>query len=310
MEELISRQLRHRVRLLGDLLGETMSDHRGKEFLEKAEEIRVLAKLRRQGNDVRLEQLHSVLGALDTDNFIHVARAFSQFINLTNIAEQAQAAEDRKVPFPEESELLQLMHHFDGKVDREKLVSAITNVSCELLLTAHPTEITRRTLIQKYNRIADQLGKVDSDQPLSPNDRTELERLIAEVWHTDEISHDKPTPQDEAKWGFAVVENAFWHAIPVVWKGLDQLLTKHTDQGLPITSTPIKISSWMGGDLVDNPDVTAEVTQDVIRLARWMAADLFLRDIEELLSQLSMGDCNEEVANLSDHDVQEPYRAS
>ena len=176
-----------------------MSDHRGKEFLEKAEEIRVLAKLRRQGNDVRLEQLHSVLGALDADNFIHVARAFSQFINLTNIAEQAQAAEDRKVPFPEESELLQLMHHFDGKIDREKLVSAITNVSCELLLTAHPTEITRRTLIQKYNRIADQLGKVDSDQPLSPNDRTELERLIAEVWHTDEISHDKPTPQDEAK---------------------------------------------------------------------------------------------------------------
>ena len=309
MEELISRQLRHRVRLLGDLLGETMSDHRGKEFLEKAEEIRVLAKLRRQGNDVRLEQLHSVLGALDADNFIHVARAFSQFINLTNIAEQAQAAEDRKVPFPEESELLQLMHHFDGKVDREKLVSAITNVSCELLLTAHPTEITRRTLIQKYNRIADQLGKVDSDQPLSPNDRTELERLIAEVWHTDEISHDKPTPQDEAKWGFAVVENAFWHAIPVVWKGLDQLLTNHTGQGLPITSTPIKISSWMGGDLVDNPEVTAEVTQEVIRLARWMAADLFLRDIEELLSQLSMSDCNEEVANLSGHDVQEPYRA-
>jgi phosphoenolpyruvate carboxylase len=250
-----------------------------------------------------------VLGALDADNFIHVARAFSQFINLTNIAEQAQAAEDRKVPFPEESELLQLMHHFDGKIDREKLVSAITNVSCELLLTAHPTEITRRTLIQKYNRIADQLGKVDSDQPLSPNDRTELERLIAEVWHTDEISHDKPTPQDEAKWGFAVVENAFWHAIPVVWKGLDQLLTKHTGQGLPITSTPIKISSWMGGDLVDNPEVTAEVTQEVIRLARWMAADLFLRDIEELLSQLSMSHCNQEVANLSDHDVQEPYRA-
>ena len=309
MEELISRQLRHRVRLLGVLLGETMSDHRGKEFLDKAEEIRVLAKSRRQSGDVRLEQLHSVLGALDADNFIHIARAFSQFINLTNIAEQAQAAEDRKVPFPEQSELLQLVKRFDGEVDREKLISAITNVNCELLLTAHPTEITRRTLIQKYNRIADQLGKVDSDQTLSPNDRKELERLIAEVWHTDEISHDKPTPQDEAKWGFAVVENAFWHAIPVVWKGLDQLLTQHTGQGLPITATPIKISSWMGGDLVDNPEVNAEVTQEVIRLARWMAADLFLRDIEELLSQLSMSDCNEEVANLSNHDIQEPYRA-
>jgi phosphoenolpyruvate carboxylase len=308
LEELISRQLRHRVRLLGDLLGETMSDHKGEDFLAKAEEIRILAKMRRQGDDARLEQLHTVLGALDADNFISVARAFSQFINLTNIAEQAQAAEDRTLPFPETSELQKLIGKLDGEVDREIIVSAITNVSCELLLTAHPTEITRRTLIQKYNRIAEQLGKVDSDRPLSPNDRTDLERLIAEVWHTDEISHDKPTPQDEAKWGFAIVENAFWDAIPVVWKGLDQLLENYTGQGLPITTTPIKISSWMGGDLVDNPEVTAEVTQEVIRLARWMAADLFLGDIDELLSQLSMSDCNEEVAILSNHEVQEPYR--
>jgi phosphoenolpyruvate carboxylase len=309
LEELISRQLRHRVRLLGDLLGETMSDHKGEDFLAKAEEIRILAKMRRQGDDARLEQLHTVLGALDADNFISVARAFSQFINLTNIAEQAQAAEDRTLPFPETSELQKLIGKLDGEVDREIIVSAITNVSCELLLTAHPTEITRRTLIQKYNRIAEQLGKVDSDRPLSPNDRTDLERLIAEVWHTDEISHDKPTPQDEAKWGFAIVENAFWDAIPVVWKGLDQLLKNYTGRGLPITTTPIKISSWMGGDLVDNPEVTAEVTQEVIRLARWMAADLFLGDIDELLSQLSMSDCNEEVAILSNHEVQEPYRA-
>ena len=309
MEELISRQLRHRVRLLGDLLGETMSDHKGAAFLEKAEEIRVLAKLRRQGDDVRLEQLHTVLGDLDADDFIAVARAFSQFINLTNIAEQAQAAEDRKVPFPGKSELKSMIERISGEVDHDELVSAITNVSCELLLTAHPTEITRRTLIQKYNRIADQLGNVDAGQPLSSNDRTDLERLIAEVWHTDEISIDRPTPQDEAKWGFAIVENAFWHAIPVVWKGLDQLLKLHSGQGLPITATPIKISSWMGGDQADNPEVTSDVTQDVIRLARWMAADLFLRDIEELLSQLSMSDCNEEVAILSNYNVQEPYRA-
>jgi len=286
-----------------------MADHKGDAFLDKAEEIRILAKLRRQGDDVRLEQLHAVLGALDADDFIAVARAFSQFINLTNIAEQAQAAEDRKVPFPEESELQSLIQRLDGEVDQEKIISAITNVSCELLLTAHPTEITRRTLIQKYNRIADQLGKVDSGRTLSPNDRIELERLIAEVWHTDEISVDRPTPQDEAKWGFAIVENAFWHAIPVVWKGLDQLLTKYSGQGLPITSTPIKISSWMGGDQVDNPEVTVAVTQEVIHLARWMAADLFLGDVEELLSQLSMRDCNEEVAILSNYDVQEPYRA-
>ena len=309
MEELISRRLRHRVRILGELLGETMTDQHGAEFLQQIEQIRILAKRRWQDQDATNRQLHDVLKQLDGDTLVAVARAFNQFLNLANIAEQAEADEVRQGDFPASSNLNDLFERLaaaDMGVD--KVAQTIHKISCELVLTAHPTEITRRTLIQKYNRIAAQLEKVTEDKPLMGNERLELERLIAEVWYTDEIRTEPPSPQDEAKWGYAVIEHSFWNAVPMIWKGLDRLLFEHTSTHLAITATPVKIASWMGGDRDGNPNVTAKVTDEVVRLARWMAADLYLRDVEELLSQLSMSRCSDEVRALSGGEAHEPYR--
>jgi phosphoenolpyruvate carboxylase len=309
VNELISRRLRHRVRILGDLLGETMTEQYGPAFVEKIEEIRVLAKERRQDSAETGEALHAVLKDLKGDELVSVARAFNQFLNLANIAEQAEANEAFHGEFPEVSNLNSLFTRLaDTDVSQEDLAATIHKVSCELVLTAHPTEITRRTLIQKYNRIASQLERVTEDKPLTGNDRLELERLIAEVWYTDEIRTEPPTPQDEAKWGYAVIEQSFWNAIPALWKGLDQILFSHSGTHLDITATPVKIASWMGGDRDGNPNVTAVVTEEVVRLARWMAADLYLRDVEELLAQLSMSRCNEEIRALSNNEAHEPYR--
>ena len=309
MDELISRRLRHRVRILGDILGETMIDQHGPEFVEKIEEIRVLAKQRRQNNDTPDRALHTALKSLEGDTLVSVARAFNQFLNLANIAEQAEADDLRNGDFPQASNLNALFNHLEAHgISQADIISTVNSISCELVLTAHPTEITRRTLIQKYNRIASRLEKVTEDQPLTSNNRLELERLIAEVWYTDEIRTEPPTPQDEAKWGYAVIEHSFWNAIPQLWKGLDQLLFERTGTNLSITSTPVKIASWMGGDRDGNPNVTANVTDEVIRLARWMAADLYLRDVEELLSQLSMSQCSDEIRQLSNGESHEPYR--
>lgn len=308
MDELISSRSRHRVRVLGDLLGETMTEHHGTGFLNKIEEIRQLAKTRRidEQSDQRLQ---SVLRSLSNDEMISVARAFNQFLNLANIAEQAETTAERNAPFPEVSYLLDVFNRLTEQgLSQQDIYTAVSEIHCDLVLTAHPTEITRRTLIQKYNRIASQLELVDEDLDLSPKDRRHLERLIAEVWYTDEIRTERPTPQDEAKWGYAVIEYSFWDAIPRVWKGLDQLLREHTGQALPLSAAPLRISSWMGGDRDGNPNVTAKVTEEVNRLARWMAADLYLRDIDELLSQLSMSQCSEEITALSGGETHEPYR--
>ena len=306
MDKLISKRLRHRVRTLSTILGETMSRQHGHEFLDKVEEIRLLAKAKRQDSDSGdHEKLSQVLRNLDDENLLSIARAFNQFLNLTNIAEQAESTEDGN----SESQLEEIFRRLiDQGVDNNRIIETINELHCDLVLTAHPTEITRRTLIQKYNRIASALEKVDEDTTLDAEAQIHLERMIAEVWYTDEIRTERPKPQDEAIWGYAVIEHSLWHAIPDLWDRLEFLLFKYTGAKLSLQVAPVKISSWMGGDRDGNPNVTARVTGEVLRLARWMAADLYLRDIEELLSQLSMATCNEALRAQCPEGHNEPYR--
>ena len=308
MEKLVSERLRHRVRVLGALLGQTMTAQLGHDFLEKVEKIRLLAKTRRQEGVGDFTELREVLSELNEDQLISVARAFNQFLNLTNIAEQTAATED--LQFPQNSNLERAFKKFtDNNIEPSRIAEVVKQLHCDLVLTAHPTEITRRTLIQKYNRIAGALEFVREDEELDQKHKMELERLIAEVWHTDEIRTERPKPQDEAIWGYAVIEHSFWHAVPKLWEGLDMILEQYTGESLPIEFSPITISSWMGGDRDGNPNVTTEVTEEILRLARWMAADLYLRDLDELLSQLSMSQCNEAVSELCEKSSHEPYRS-
>ena len=308
MENLVSQKLRHRVRVLGDLLGQTMTAQLGQDFLEKVEKIRLLAKTRRQQGRGDFIELREVLSELNEDQLISVARAFNQFLNLTNIAEQTAATEE--LQFPKNSHLERAFQKcIANNIDPSRIANIAKQLHCDLVLTAHPTEITRRTLIQKYNRIAGALEHVRENEELDQKNKMQLERLIAEVWHTDEIRTERPKPQDEAIWGYAVIEHSFWHAIPKLWEGLDVILKQYTGESLPIEFSPITISSWMGGDRDGNPNVTTEVTEEVLRLARWMAADLYLRDLDELLSQLSMSQCNAAVRELCGHSSHEPYRS-
>ena len=305
MNELISKRLRHRVRTLSTILGDTMTEQHGQEFLDKVEQIRLLAKAIRQSEtNAGHDELTDILRSLDDEHLISIARAFNQFLNLTNIAEQAESTESDDV-----SQLEELFTRLvDQGVDRSTIAKTICDMHCDLVLTAHPTEITRRTLIQKYNRIAAELNTVVEDTELSKEERINLERLIAEVWYTDEIRTERPTPQDEAIWGYAVIEHSLWTAIPSLWERLEDLYLRLTGEKLPLDVAPVKISSWMGGDRDGNPNVTSTVTGEVLRLARWMAADLYLRDIEELLSQLSMSTCNDTLKSLCPVDHNEPYR--
>src|SRR5690606_29231538 len=97
------------------------------------------------------------------------------------------------------------------------LARQLGRLDIELVLTAHPTEVARRTLIQKYDAISAQLAELDHDDLSSVEQeqtRQRLQRLIAEAWHTEEIRRSRPTPVDEAKWGFAVIEHSLWHAVP------------------------------------------------------------------------------------------------
>ncbi|RMS40274.1 Phosphoenolpyruvate carboxylase, partial [Pseudomonas coronafaciens pv. garcae] len=311
----IDARLREDVHLLGELLGNTIREQRGAEFLDKIERIRKGAKAGRRGSAEGAEQLSSSVDGLEDDELLPVARAFNQFLNLANIAEQYQLMHrrDDTQPLPFESRVLpELLDRLktEGHAP-DALARQLSTLQIELVLTAHPTEVARRTLIQKYDAIAAQLAALDH-RDLSSAERSQitsrLQRLIAEAWHTEEIRRIRPTPVDEAKWGFAVIEHSLWHAIPNYLRKADHALFSATGTHLPLDAAPIRFASWMGGDRDGNPNVTAAVTREVLLLARWMAADLYLRDVDNLAAELSMQQASTAL-RASVGDSAEPYRA-
>ncbi|MDW2778584.1 phosphoenolpyruvate carboxylase [Pseudomonas sp. YQ_6] len=308
----IDVRLREDVHVLGELLGETIRQQHGDAFLQKIEDIRHSAKADRRGPG---EQLSSTLADLAEEDLLPVARAFNQFLNLANMAEQYQLIRRRNADQPEPFEA-QVLPELLGRLKQaghsnDALARQLAKLDIQLVLTAHPTEVARRTLIQKYDAIAGQLAAQDHRDLTSAERqqvRERLRRLIAEAWHTEEIRRTRPTPVDEAKWGFAVIEHSLWHAIPSHLRKVDKALLEATGLRLPLEAAPIRFASWMGGDRDGNPNVTAAVTREVLLLARWMAADLFLRDIDALAAELSMQQANDALRKQVG-DSAEPYRA-
>ena len=311
----IDARLREDVHLLGELLGQTIRAQYGQGFLDKIELIRTGAKSARRGSAEGAKQLTAALDGLGEDELLPVARAFNQFLNLANIAEQYHRIRRRtpKEPEPFENRVLaELLGRLKKSgLGAEGLARQVAELEIELVLTAHPTEVARRTLIQKYDAIAGQLAAGDHSD-LLPEERQavqeKLQRLIAEAWHTDEIRRTRPTPVDEAKWGFAVIEHSLWHALPDFLRHVDRTLQETLGERLPLESAPIRFASWMGGDRDGNPNVTAAITREVLLLARWMAADLYLRDVDSLAADLSMQQASEEL-RAEVGELAEPYRA-
>ncbi|VVO17607.1 phosphoenolpyruvate carboxylase [Pseudomonas fluorescens] len=309
----IDARLREDVHLLGELLGNTIREQYGDGFLDKIEQIRKGAKADRRGS--MDAELSASLNQLSEDELLPVARAFNQFLNLANIAEQYQLIHRREEsqPAPFEARVLpELLARLRAEGHgAESLARQLGRLEIELVLTAHPTEVARRTLIQKYDAIAAQLAAQDH-RDLTSAEREQihakLQRLIAEAWHTEEIRRTRPTPVDEAKWGFAVIEHSLWQAIPNYLRKADQALRAATGLHLPLEAAPIRFASWMGGDRDGNPNVTAAVTREVLLLARWMAADLYVRDVDHLAAELSMQQASDALRAKAG-DSAEPYRA-
>ncbi|ELV8725447.1 phosphoenolpyruvate carboxylase [Vibrio fluvialis] len=306
--------LKSNVSMLGRLLGQTIQDADGDVILEKVETIRKLSKSARAGNQADRENLIEEIKSLNNDELTPVARAFNQFLNLTNIADQyhtisRHCEEHVCEPDAVHSLFSKLSQNGISKLDTAQ---AVRDLNIELVLTAHPTEITRRTMINNLVKINECLSKLElSDLSSKERLKTErrLEQLIAQGWHSDVIRKQRPTPLDEAKWGFAVVENSLWQAVPEFLRELNESVKEYLDEDLPIDARPVHFSSWMGGDRDGNPFVTHSITREVMLLSRWKAADLYLGDINELVAELSMTKCNDALRALAGEEEHEPYRA-
>lgn len=309
--------LRDDVRLLGSLLGETLREQEGTALFDLVERVRALSKGARAGNPDDARALAELLADLPAEEARRVARAFAHFLSLANIAEQHHRVRRRRAYAADPGKGPQLLslddcfgRVFAAGVSREALHRAAASLSIELVLTAHPTEVMRRTVLHKHRRIADALERRDREDA-TPEERLEhladLRREITADWQTAEVRRARPSPLDEARSGLLVFEQTLWSAVPRFVRALDDALVRHTGEPLPIDAAPIRFGSWMGGDRDGNPHVTPAVTRQVCALTRWIAAGLYLQEIDALRDELSMTTCSDELRAMAG-DAWEPYR--
>lgn len=306
--------MKSNVNMLGTLLGNAITRAAGQETLDRVEHIRQLAKISQQGDESAHDELLDSIKNLSNEELLPVARAFNQFLNLANTAAEYYGISPHGEAVSSPQKLTELFNILKKQnVSQYSISHAIDKLSIELVLTAHPTEINRRTLINTYTSINHCLAQLDHDDLAEyEKDRImrRLRQLVCQAWYTDEIRKQRPTPVDEAKWGFSVIEDSLWEGVPLFLREFNDQLVYAFDQQLAVDHVPIRFTSWMGGDRDGNPNVTAKVTAKVMLQARIKAIELFLGDIQILVRELSMSECTPELLDYINvgKECAEPYR--
>jgi len=256
--------------------------------------------------EVGIERLHLEQDAgksihdLDPKNTFKLTRAFSHFMNFMNLAELVDASrsinenENSKKKLNKKNLFIEEIFEdlFRKKnISDNKIYDLAKNLNIGIVLTAHPTEVKRRTLIQKYHKIIEIL----EERELFKNFPSKLKVLdknlydeLTIIWNTDDLKRFKPSPFDEARWGLAIIEDSLWDTVPKVYRKLNSIFVKNMGKNLPKNFNPIVFGSWMGGDRDGNPNVTSEVTRKVILLSRWEAAKLYEKALTKIIRSYSM----------------------
>ena len=272
--------LRANVRLLGDLLGGVLVEQEGQGLLDDEERIRALARDARAGGS--RAALGAAVAALGLERQAAVQRSFALFFQLVNIAEQHHRIRRRREyeaegRIPRES-LAEAFAQLDrGEVGDAALQAAGPRLRVELVLTAHPTEATRRTVLEAHRRVAALLARLDDDgTPASERQRVEagLAEEITLLWQTDEIRSKRPRVVDEIRQGLWFFEQSFWNAIPDLERALSTRLQS--------AGAALRFGSWIGGDLDGNPNVGPETIEDALARARQLARDLYRAELRTL----------------------------
>jgi phosphoenolpyruvate carboxylase len=295
---------------LGSLLGDVIKRHSGAAVFERVEAIRSLSKKARAGDAQAAELLTKTLAELPTDDALPVARAFSSFLKLANIAESHHRLRSPTVSADVagagdcDASFASLI---ERGISKERLFETVKTLEIELVLTAHPTQVVRRSLLQRFAAIAEILERRDRSTADEAAFDEALLREITTIWHTDEVIWERPTPLDEVRGGLAIVEQELWAALPLFVRRIDAALSRHTGKRLPLGVCIFRFGSWMGGDRDGNPNVTPEISERAVWLGRVTAANLFAREVDLLIEELPLGSCSDELQREVP-DAREPYR--
>lgn len=304
--------------LLLDRFLDILQDLHGEDIRETVQDCYELsAEYEGSTDPQKLEELGRMLTSLDAGDSIVVAKCFSHMLNLANLAEEVQIAYRRRIKLKRgdladeasattESDIEETFKRLVGELKKtpEEIFESLKNQTVDLVLTAHPTQSVRRSLLQKHARIRDCLAQLYA-KDITPDDKQELDealqREIQAAFRTDEIRRTAPTPQDEMRAGMSYFQETIWKGVPKFLRRVDTALKNiGINERVPYNAPLIQFSSWMGGDRDGNPRVTPEVTRDVCLLARMMAANMYFSQIEDLMFELSMWRCSDELCARAD----------
>jgi phosphoenolpyruvate carboxylase len=318
-----ARPLRRDVRLLGNLLGTVLVEQQGPGLLDAVERVRLLARAARHRGAVA--ELADAVGALDADQQARVLRAFGLYFQLANIAEQHHRLRRRRSEAASgavQKESLDEAFEQLARLPAEEVQRRARHTSLQLVLTAHPTEATRRTVFRAHIRIAEQLQRLD-DPSCTPAERHDAEALLGEeitlLWQTDEVRHGRLRVSDEIRTGLWFFEHSL---ISVT----EELLRRWRER-LPGADPPLRFGSWIGGDADGNPAAGGATIREALEQARSVALERYRSEVralaEELASHRSLATVSDELdeslhrdeLELADYTAQigsqnelEPYR--
>lgn len=282
------QELRQEVRWLGGLLGQVIERLDGPEAFALEENVRNLAKARRQGEEGAAEQLTELLSKLDLDQSWMVCRAFTLFFDLANLAEDRhrvrtlrQRQRSGKVRGESLAAAVASLHQ-EG-LSPEAMQERLNRLHLEPVFTAHPTEAKRRAVRGHLARLRRLLQR--EDRPDSPRDKAVTE-IIETLWYTDLLRPRKPTVLEEVARGLATVRK-LWRVVPRLHGELRQALQQHYPDAELQVGPFLQFGTWIGGDRDGNPFVTSDVTAQTLRQYRKAALSLHLRQARRLFNELT-----------------------
>ncbi|GAA1897597.1 phosphoenolpyruvate carboxylase [Lapillicoccus jejuensis] len=283
------RLLRASVRQLGTLLGEALTRHEGAALLDLVERVRAAARAEPSERDGALDAL---LGDVDDATAVVLARAFTGYFQLANVTEQVHRYQEVSTATAE-APLAAAARRIgaaleDGSLDRATATEVLGRVEYRPVFTAHPTEATRRSVLDLLRRIADVVAA--SEDPRRPasravRDERRLSELVDLLWQTDELRVARPEPADEARTALYYLTSIATEVVPEL---LEELATRLADVGLelPLDARPLRFGAWAGGDRDGNPHVTPAVTLEVLGLQHQAGLRVLAEQVEDLLVEL------------------------
>ena len=293
-----SLPLRRDVKLLGKMLGEILVNHGGEELFEKVEKIRLMCKTLRTHFDQEIyNALKDEIAGLSSPMRKQVIRAFSMYFHLINAAEQNHRIRRRRQyqlqddsivqPASIESAILKLKEY---EINDEIIQNALNTMSLELVITAHPTEATKRSILDIQQRIAALLKQLDHPL-LSNREQKKLEESlfneVAILWQTDELREHKPTVLDEVRNGLYYFDQTLFEVLPEIHQEVAECLEKYYSNTSWKVPNFLRFGSWIGGDRDGNPNVTHEVTWETLERQRRLVLKKYKNVLVDLMRRYS-----------------------